>query len=88
MAASHLAPAPMTRSRARRAIPPGVPYWASATLAGVLLGVGATLALLTQEGMGHGIASGPWHTSLSIGSIKDKPNTPPARRNPTSFRCG
>jgi hypothetical protein len=44
-------------------------YWGSAILAGLVLGCAGTVALVSRPGMGSGISSGPWHTSLVTGSI-------------------
>ena len=43
-------------------------YWGSAILAGLVLGCAATVALVSRPGMGSGISSGPWNTSLTTGS--------------------
>ena len=50
-------------------------YWGSAALAGVLLGLGVTALFLQREGLGGGIASGPWQTSMVTGSSDADPWT-------------
>jgi hypothetical protein len=45
-----------------------VAYWAGVVVLGIALGLGSAAVALRQEGMGGGVAVGPWKMDLAAGS--------------------